>query len=93
MSKRVFLVQEPDQSDEWVSQEAHGFADAAEDFAELADQNSGGEFQDGSVLLVKDAPDGTPKRFVIGVAYSKNFAAYERPVPAGTTIVNDGRAV
>lgn len=80
MSKKTFLVQEPSQGEEWVPQEAYGFSDAAEDFAEAADSNSGGEFQDGSVVLVKDAPDGTPKRFVIGVDYSKDFTAYERAV-------------
>lgn len=93
MSQRTFQVQEPLQGEEWHPVDSWTPSEAAERYASDADDNSGGEFQDATEVLVKD-PDNPEdlRHYTVGVSYEKIFYAHRKAV-VGTTIVNDGRAV
>lgn len=93
MSQRTFHVQEPLQGEEWHPVDAWTPHGAAEKYAEKVDSDSGGEFQDHTEVVVKDPKEEEePWHYTVGVSYEKSFYARRKAV-AGTTIVNDGRAV
>ncbi len=94
MSNQKFKAQSDGDGDEWYDYMEWYPQDAAEKYAEEADDNSGGEFSDDTVVQVKDEA-GVITEWVISVGYRKTFAAFAKtPKPvAGTTIVNDGRPV
>lgn len=87
MAKNKYLATAPEyDGDEWYEFEGWDYDGAAEAYAESADANSGGEFEDATVVLVKEADakeaDGVVKKFIISVDHEKTFYAYERPMVA-----------
>lgn len=80
MSRRTFQVQEPLQGEEWHPVNAWDANDAATTYADKADSDSGGEFQDATEVVVKDPakPEKDPHHFVVWVSYEKIFYAHEK---------------
>lgn len=92
MSTKAFKVTSEYDDGEWYDFLSWDHGDAAEDYADSADSNSGGEFADGTIVTVKEGDNGEPKQYAISVDYEKTFTAYPHTTK-GTTIVNDGRPV
>lgn len=83
MSQRTYQVQDPLQGEEWHPVDAWSAAGAAERYAEDADSDSGGEFQDNTEVVVK-GPEGeedVPEHYTVSVSYEKIFYVHRKAAP------------
>lgn len=72
---------ELDGEDDWCDVLAYNHEDAANDYADIVDSNSGGEFQNGELVTVKAVETSEIQQFRISVDYEKTFTAYRYTPP------------